>query len=162
MAKIEFKGIEQYSKQLQKLSTLERRGVISPAVYAGADIVADEIRSETENLPTAYGHGSPERMLAGVTPKQKRELAESMGISSMRDDNGYLNVKIGFAGYNSIRTKRWPNGQPNAMIARSIVRGTSFMVANSFIDRATRRAKKKAEKIMDTVISSKIYAIFKD
>ena len=162
MAKIEFKGIAEYEKRLQKLSLLERRGVIAPAVYSGADIVADEIRRETENLPTAYGHGSPERMLPGVTPKQKRELAESMGISSMRDDKGFINVKIGFAGYNSIRTKRWPKGQPNAMIARSIVKGTSFMQANDFVGRATRRAKKRAEKIMDTVISSRIYAIFKD
>lgn len=37
------------------------------------------------------------------------------------------NVKIGFDGYNNIRSKRWPQGQPNQMVARAIESGTSWM-----------------------------------
>lgn len=80
----------------------------------------------------------------------------------MRDDDGYYNVKIGFDGYNSIRTKRWPKGQPNAMVARSVIRGTSFMAANNFMASAVRKARARALERMRVIVDQKLKAILKN
>lgn len=61
-----------------------------------------------------------------------------MGIARIRENSTGWNVKVGFDGYNKIVTKRWPKGQPNAMIARSINSGTSFMIKYPFMDQTVR------------------------
>lgn len=43
MAKIEFKGIDEYAKRLGILWK-EERGILEEAVYKGAEVVADEIK----------------------------------------------------------------------------------------------------------------------
>ena len=67
-------------------------------------------------------------------------MIESYGIAKIRKNKFGYNVKCGFDGYNDIVSKRWPNGQPNAMIARSINKGTSFMEAQPFMDTAVSSA----------------------
>ena len=37
---------------------------------------------------------------------QRDGLVENFGISSMKDVGGYINVKLGFDGYNSIQTQK--------------------------------------------------------
>ena len=66
----------------------------------------------------------------------------------MRDDKGYLNVKLGFDGYGRTKTKKYPKGVPNQLIARSVNTGTSFRKRNPFMDRAVRAKRKLAEKKM--------------
>lgn len=56
---------------------------------------------------------------------------------------------MGFDGYNSVKSARWPQGQPNQMVARAVESGTSFMEANPEIKRARARARKAAEKAME-------------
>ena len=50
MAKIDFKGIDEYEKVLD---TLERESeeIIKSAVYKGAALVADEIKAGLKELP---------------------------------------------------------------------------------------------------------------
>ena len=66
----------------------------------------------------------------------------------MRDDNGFLNVKLGFEGYNSQVTTKYPGGQPNSLIARSVNAGTSFRQRIPFIDNAVNQTKGAAEQKM--------------
>ena len=96
-----------------------------------------------------------------LNAKQRAGLHKGLGIAKMQQDGKLTNVKIGWDGYNDIKTKRWPNGQPNQMIARSIERGTSFMKANPFVKRAVNRTRKAAAAEMQNVLDSEIEKIMK-
>lgn len=159
MAKIEMKGLNEYTRALSRLEHGLKEQVIGPAIYEAAGIVADEIRAGIVGLPVDGGYASSDDPLRGPNQIQKDALQESFGISPMGEKDGFYNVKIGFAGYNAIRTKRWPQGQPNAMIARSIERGTSFMEKIPFIKRAMTKVRKKAIQKMQLRIDERIHAL---
>lgn len=163
MAKISMEGLDEYTEALSRLATELKGAVIGPAVYDGADIAADAIRAEMEALPTAGGLGPPQgnRQLVGPNKLQKEALLDSFGISKMQDDSGYYNVKLGWSGYNAIRTKRWPKGQPNVLIARAVARGTSFLRANNFVKRAMATAKPKALATMEKAVDKGLKDIMK-
>ena len=145
MAKWDFKGVDELLAQYQRLSD-NSRDCIGKAIYKGADIVADAVRAEIQALPVANQHQG------GISNIQKKGLSEGFGIAPMQDDNGYWNVKLGFDGYNDLHTHKYPNGQPNSVIARSINSGSSYRKKNPFVDRATRAKKSECEKVMkDTV-----------
>ena len=55
---------------------------------------------------------------------------------------------MGFDGYNDIKTKRWPNGQPNALIARACESGSSAMLKQPFVRPAIQRKKDAALEAM--------------
>lgn len=148
MARITFTGIEGTMDRLDALEAALKDRIIGKMVYDGADIVADAVREEIQRLPTDDRFVRGGALLRGPGSKQKRGLLDSLGVSHMRDDDGFLNVSIGFDGYNQIKTKRWPQGQPNQMVARSVVRGTSFMEANPFFKAAVKRARSSARNAM--------------
>nr|DAH74332.1 MAG TPA: hypothetical protein [Caudoviricetes sp.] len=158
MATFQFGGIDNYIKQLNKLQQSTKDGVIGKAVYAGADVVANSVRSAIQSLPEGREGDSS---LGIVTPAQKRGLLDGFGISRMRDDDGFVNVKLGFDGYNSVETKKYPNGQPNALIARAVNSGTSFRKKTRFLDKAVNASKKAAEAAMDAACSREIEKIMK-
>ena len=74
----------------------------------------------------------------------------------MQDQNGYLNVKIGFDGYNRTKTDQYPQGQPNQLVARGVESGTSWKQKHPFIWPAVTRARKKAEEKMAEVLDYEI------
>lgn len=70
--------------------------------------------------------------------------------------NGAHDVKIGFDGYGSKPTRKYPKGVPIPLTARSIISGTSFRPKNNFVRRAVnRKKKKKAIERMDEVINER-------
>lgn len=148
MAKIEMRGLDAYAKAISSFELRVRDDVCGKAIYTGAAIVADTIRAAIANLPEGKGHGTEIAPLPGPNAYQKEGLIRSFGLTPMRDDNGMLNVKAGFDGYNTLKSKRWPKGQPNAMVARSVERGTSFMRENLFIKDAVSKARKSAMEAM--------------
>lgn len=158
MATMVFKGINDYIAQLQKLGN-DTDEIIGKAVYQGAAIVADAIKAEINALPIDKGYGTFDNPCIGVNAIQKKGLTEGFGISKMQNERGYINVKLGFAGYNGLKTKKYPNGQPNALIARAVVSGTSFRRPNQFIDRAQKSVKAAAEEKMRIVIDEEINAL---
>lgn len=142
-------GIDNYISKLQNLETTAP-DVIGEAVYAGANIVADAIKENLENLPvddTPFA----ERVTAPRTV-QKKGLIKSFGVAKIRNDNGYHNVKLGFDGYNNLKTKKYPGGQPNAMIARTFEAGNSFTKKRPFVAPAVRATKDQAEKKMAQIV----------
>lgn len=158
MATFQFGGIDTYIKQLDKLYAVTKDAIIGKTVYAGAAVVANRLRAAAEALPEGREN---EAIFGAVTPAQKRGLLEGLGISRMRDDDGFVNVKLGFDGYNSVKTKKYPNGQPNALIARAVNSGNSFRKKTKFVDKAVRASKKDAEAAMDAACSREIEKIMK-
>lgn len=146
-------NLEKYTAQLQELQLKTRDELIGKAVFEGAGIVADAIRAGINALPESPSSRH------GLTAKQKQGLANGLGISRMKDEGGFVNVKIGFNGYNGHVSKKFPKGQPNAMIARSAEKGTSYAPAQRFVAPAVNRTKDAAEHAMQDVVESGIEKI---
>ena len=146
MAKLTFDA-SQYMAALEKLGQ-DFAPAAKAAIYDAAGIVAAEITSEIQDLPSVadYQRGKPGDLIDGVTDVQRAGLLEGLGIAKMQDDGGMIHTRVGFDGYNATVTKKYPHGQPNAMIARAITSGTTFRAKNRFIARAMQRAKPRAEK----------------
>lgn len=145
MAKFQVgKGIDQYIDQLENLE-FQSEEMIGKAIYKGAGLVADAVKANIRSLPSA-----------ACTRLEKAALIDGMGITPMRDENGYYNVKIGFDGYDSIKTKSFPNGRPISMIARSIESGTTWRSKYPFVAPATRATKEQAEQAMAEEINKEL------
>lgn len=141
-------GIDKYISQLEDLSTSSEE-MIKRSVYVGAGIVTDAVRKNIEGLPVRDSEEFvPGRMVNGVTATQKAGLLAGLGIAPFRNENGYVHVKVGMDGYNATRRKKYPNGQPNAMVARSVESGTSWMVKHPFIAPAVNATRASAEAAM--------------
>lgn len=161
MAKITFPGLKDYELMLSRLEGATD-DMIGHAVYAGAGIVADAVKQGIQSLPIVTGYGTESNPLpGGVTSAQKAGLIDGFGISKLRDDNGYLNVKLGFDGYNRTRTEKYPQGQPNQLVARGVESGTSWKQKKPFIRPAVTRSRKPAEAEMKRVIDEEIEKIVK-
>ena len=137
-------GMDKYLSKLQNLE-FQTDEMIGNAIYKGADIVADAIKANIQNLPSS-----------ACTETEKAGLLSGFGIAKMQDENGYFNVKAGFDGYNEDVTKRYPRGKPNSMIARSIEGGTSWKPKHPFIGPAVRTTKDQAEQVMAEEIEKQI------
>lgn len=159
MAVIKFKDGADYLLRLEHLETAAKTDLFGNVVYDGAKVVADIVKEEIRGLPVDNHRGSQDDPAGGPNQYQKKGLEDSFGIAPIRNDNGFVNVKLGFDGYNGLKTRRWPNGQPNQMIARSVDRGTSWMKANAFMKRALQKARKQAQEVMGSRLQSEIKKI---
>lgn len=162
MAKFTWTGMAEFERKLSSLQWASEK-VAKAAVYAGAGLVAAEIASGIRALHTTTAHRAIINFNKGwpstITEEQRDGLLASLGIAKFRNDSGYINTKIGFDGYNSIKTDQFPKGQPNAMIARSCNRGSVAMTRQPFIDQAVSRARKRAEAVMEQVLDEEISKI---
>lgn len=151
MAKIELQGMDAWISELRKLGE-NTAPVCKAAVYAGAKVIADEIRQATSGLNrvtdaeamAAYHEKKPVK----ISVSQKIGLVKSLGIAPIMDKYGIVSTKVGFDGYNDVKTKRWPNGQPNALIARACESGSSAMLKQPFVRPAIQRKKDAALEAM--------------
>lgn len=156
MAKMQIKGIEEYALKLSELgSDIDR--VAGKSIYAAADLVANAIKEKINTLNAehdkynmvAYKRGEKNKL----TIAQKKGLIESFGITRMdQDSKGIYNVKLGFDGYNDVRTKKYKKGQPNQLIARTLENGSSYMDAVPFVRPAVNTTRKAAREKMQQVI----------
>lgn len=154
MATVKIQGFENYERILQNLQE-ESESIIKSGIYEGAKVIADAVRTQIVGIRTE----GPSEYETKRREIQKKGLQESLGISSMRNDRGFINVKIGFDGYNDLKSKRWPQGQPNAMIARIFESGTSFSSKQPFFKKALNQSKRMASEKMKMTIDERIHAI---
>lgn len=147
------KGIEEYLSKLGNLEVTAPRA-IGFAVYDGAAVVADAIKKNISGLST---NDSPKSDGVGhLKSIQKEGLKQGFGISKAETQNGYRHVKLGFHGYNAFKTEKYPNGQPNDMVARIFEGGNSFTPKQPFVGPAVRANKAKAEAAMQKTIDAEI------
>lgn len=147
MATISFPGMEAYLKSFDKIASEVPR-IENQALFDGAGLLADAVAQEIDGLTE-------------LNQIQRRGLRKGMGIAGFWTEQGSTVTKIGFEGYNSIKTRRWPNGQPNAMIARSLIRGTSWMRANRFTARAAKKARERCIQAMQERVDREFAALAK-
>lgn len=160
MATFKFEGVNDLVAQYQKLAD-DTEKVIGAAIYKGAGVVMKEVVGAVEGISTDNRFGTAENPTSGPSSIQKEGLRHSLGIAKMRNDGGFWNVKIGFDGYNRVKTKTWPQGQPNMMVARSIESGTSWMRKQPFMRHAEQSAKGPCEKAMSETVDKEIQKIIK-
>lgn len=161
MARYAVKGIDEYAKKLSRVME-KSPDTAKKAIYSAASVMADEIRRGIQALPEIPNNkmGSPKELLDGITKAQKQGLLDGFGFTPvMEDKKGFLNVQLGYEGYNSVRTKRYPNGQPNLLIARSVESGTTFRKKHPFVRPAVAKTKGAAEKELEKVIDQEIQKI---
>lgn len=132
MAKFRFEGIEQYVTTLGRIGGKQAEKVLKYAVYPGAGIIADSIRS------------------ALASHRDTGDLMDSLTLATMRNDNGYINTKIMFDGYDS-------KGVPNAIKAAALESGTSRgQPATHVISKAVNGSRDKAIEAMSKALDEKL------
>ena len=146
MAKFKFEGIEEYTESLEKIGGKNARSVLKYAVYPGAKVIADGIRS------AMHAHR--------VTGR----LEKSLTLATMRDDDGYINTKVTFVGYDdSKKSKAFPKGVPNAVKAASLESGNSRgQKGTHFISHTVKGLQSKAIAEMSKALDEKIGQIMGD
>ena len=87
--------------------------------------------------------------------KQKNGLRNGLGIAKFKVAADKITTVIGFQGYNELRSKRWPNGQPNAMVAATCNNGTSHMTRQPFLDSTYNENKAKVCRTINEYIIAK-------
>lgn len=155
------KGLSNYIAYLQSIEAVTDE-MIGEAVYDMAKVVADKVRANIEALPAVSNEANIATYREGysrLSEPEKQGLMDGFGVSPLQDDSGYRNVKLGFDGYNSVKTKKYPQGQPNALIARVTESGSSYREKTPFIRPAVNAARKPAEKAGQAKIDEKIKSI---
>lgn len=161
MARMKTEGLDDVSLMFGKISSAGT-AIAKMAVYDGARVMADEIRRETNALPV-----DKERYLQGgqkyavITRRDKRDLAAHLGITKITRSTSGVRAVIGFAGYGSLKTHKYKKGLPMALLARSLMKGTSVRKQSAFIDRSAARGAapaidamiKTGESVIDKIIA---------
>lgn len=135
MAKFKFTGIEKYVDSLEKIGGKNAEGILKYAVYPGAAVVADAIREEIETNHKVSG-----------------DLAKSLSLATMRNEDGYVNTKVSFAGYDE-------KGVPNALKAAVLESGRSDRDGTHFISKTVRAVTDRAIDEMSKALDKKIEQI---
>lgn len=148
------KGLNEYLEQLGNLE-YQADGIAGQAIFEGAKIVADKIHANIASLPVQNG---PVKNGVRRDPTQVEidGMLAGLGIAKKQVDGGFINVKIGMDGYNAHVTDKYPKGHANAMVARTINAGSTWMNRHPFIDDAVRATKKQAEEAMKEKIEESI------
>ena len=133
MAKIEFPGVEDYVKQLKQLGA-DIDGIIKYACYDAAGMVADAVKANT--------------------PVDSGDLRSSIALTPYRNDNGFINTKLMFDGYDS-------RGVPNAIKARVLESGNSTHRKHPFVRPAVNRVKNSAVRSIEDQLNKKINELMK-
>lgn len=165
MPSVTYKADVQEFQQL--LNDLDRAAdsLAKRAIYEGAKVAGAEIRRQIEGIPEDdYRILKDDDRFEYVTPREKQGLLDGLGIPKMEGDalRGW-NTKIGFDGYakGTAKTKSYPRGTPNALVARSLEIGTSVRMKYPFIRRAMNRCKNQVVEAMDKQLNADIAKIAK-
>lgn len=161
MARMTFRAAEEYELKLSSLSASAPE-VIKAAIYAGARVMANAIKNALTSLPTdKFRYLRNGEKFSGPTASEKSDLIESFGITPIaKNRSGDWSAKIGFDGYGSTPTPKYPNGVPNQLVARSIDSGSTVRKKTSFVRKAVNRARAETQEAMATATDEAIKKIY--
>ena len=130
-------------------------------VYDGARVMADEIRRDTGAIPLDRDRFlKPGERYAAITSRDRRDLAAHLGITKITSTGSGTRAVIGFAGYGSKKTHKYKKGLPMALLARSLMKGTTVREKSAFIDKAVSKASEEAQSAMIKTAEKAIAQIF--
>ena len=158
MAKIEINpALEKYLMELTRFEK-DSPEIAKEIVMAGAQPLADEIRNGIESLPgDVFRRLTEGEEFSGLPSGSRKDLLNNFGIAPPGvDKNGNTNTKVGFKGYGSYPTKKYPKGLPNALLARAIESGSSVRKKSPFVRKAVNKKRKIAIEKMQEKIEEKI------
>ena len=134
MARMTFMAGDDYALKLSQFAT-QSDEIAKKAIDAGADIIADKIKSNLEGV---------------LSPEATGELVASFGVTPIeRDKNGDWNAKVGFDGYGT-------DGVANQLKARVLESGSSRQPKRPFVRPAVNATKKHVIDKMNQVINEEI------
>lgn len=157
MATIGFKTGDDYALKLAALSNRSKE-IVKKAIYPAAKIVADKVKSNIEGLPTDNDRFlSGKDKFVGLPEPQKKDLIDSFGITPIKlGSDGYWTAKLGFDGYGSRPTAKYPQGVPNQLLARAVESGSSVRQKIPFVRPAVNATKKEALEAMKNAADEEI------
>ena len=162
MARITFKGQSEYFEKLQQLEQVfAKEEILEKAVAAGAAPVADQIRRNLESIPAnPFRKLKAGELIHGLSESEHNDLMASFGLSPIsKDKTGFIYTKAGFDGYGSFPTKSYPQGVPNALVARAAESGSSVRIKVPFVRPAVNATRNEAIVAMDEVVDNELKKI---
>lgn len=159
MARMTVKATDDYALKLSKLAA-QTEEVAKKAIYAAANIVADKVASNLAALPEdKFRRLKDGEKFTGLPEKQKKDLQDSFGVTPIKQDEDGWNAHIGFDGYGSKPTEKYPKGVPNQLLARAVESGSSVRQKTPFVRPAVNATKKEAIDAMERVIEEEFKKI---
>ncbi len=134
MAKIEFKGYDEYAKKITRLGRAGA-GIIKYSVYGAAGMIIEAIKANTPEGETG-------------------DLRKSAILTNFENEKGFIYTSVQFVGYDS-------NGTPNALKARVLESGRSGKHKHPFIRPAVNKVRQAAEAEIGKNLEKKINEIMK-
>lgn len=158
--KIETKGLDELRRGLLLIEE-DSEEICKRSIFDGAAQAAAALKAAVGTLhtvPDVVAMGNWRKMQPGyLSVKQKLGLLSGLGIARMKTRGQEINAKVGFGGYNDVKTKRWPNGQPNVMIAAQCNHGnSSTMLRQPFIDAAVEVSQGDIEAAMRATLTAEL------
>lgn len=154
----ELVGLDEAMKRLEQLGENSDE-LLSRALFEGAKVMADGLKNAIRALPEDTGYkridrGDQPRNV--VDPLDKEDMISHMGISRFRSETGRVYARISFDGYGQVKTKKFPNGRPVVLVARSINSGSSVRMKHPFIRPTVTQYKTAAMDAMKRVVTDEL------
>lgn len=148
MPRLKIEGLEDMIEIAEKL-TGGFSAVGTAAVYAGAGKAAEVIESAIRSLPEQQGYMKEGQQRNVVTRDEKACMINGLGISHIENVGGIVSAAVGFNGYTNHRTKKYPNGVPIPLVARSVESGSSVRVKHPFMRNAVKSNEQSIKAAME-------------
>lgn len=154
MPKMQVTGLDELIAKVEKMRQ-RPEGLVKRALYKGAGVMADALKSAVNAIPTDEAYGTKRHPKAGLLPEEKASLVSGLGISRMESNGGTVSVVIGFKGMNA-------NGKKNSTVMRRVESGTSIMRKTPTIRPTANRTKAAAFAAMQEQFSRDMDEVFND
>lgn len=150
-------GLDELQKKLEDLGE-STDAILNRALFAGSKVMADGLKKAIQGLPEDSGYKIIKRDKPRnvVSPENKQDMITHMGISRFQSKTGSVYASVSFDGYGSIKTHKFPNGQPVVLIARSINSGSSVRMKHPFIRPTINQYKQAANDAMRKAVEEEL------
>lgn len=154
---VKTEGMDEINAMLGKLEQ-GVNGIAAQAVYEGAGIIADELKSQAKGIRTApfkYATHGNRRL---PSPEEKEAILSAGGIARFNNEGGAeIQTSVGYsnAGYAEVAGRI----KPIPLLVNAINSGTSFMRKQPFVRKANSSGGKKAVAAMKEKIEKSLEAL---
>ena len=162
MANMKVEGLQEFMDGLTAIGE-HAGGIAKKCAFDGARVVADGIAEKVCELPIDSNGGFTKGTdpLNVITARDRTDLAACLGVSKIENDGMSTSVSISFNGYISRTERKYPNGVPAALIARSIEKGTSVRAKKPFLRPAIKSNQQAALAAMQKTMDESVAQIQK-